>query len=196
MNAITDRQNETDSLKKLAAQRQFYSEAKFLYGLQLFAAGPLAVVLALTATIEPEAKKFAALWSIILLVVNTLIITPLIKKWRTSGATIQEMFDCYVLQIPWSTIKTGNPIDAEMIAMKAEKLKKRNSKMPTLNDWYSLEVQHLTIDLARTVCQRTNCWWDGHQRRRYASVIAGTAIGLTIALVIFALIMQLSLSEL
>lgn len=196
MNKISTRQNEPDSLRKLSAQRQIYSEAKLLYGTQITAVGPLAVALAIVTANYPQAKEFGVLWSVILLLVNTFWISPLIKRWRTAGAVTQEMFDCHVLEIPWSKIKVGTRIDAELLAEKATKFKKRKSKMPTLTNWYAPAVSELTIDLGRIACQRTNCWWDRKQRQTYATFIAGGTICITVAVLFYALLLRLSLSDL
>lgn len=196
MNLISTRQNEPQSIEKLAAQRQLYSEAKLLYGAQLIASGPVAVALALLIMLRPEAKQFGALWSLLLIIANTFLITPLVKKRRTSGAIAQEMFDCYVLDLPWSKIKVGAPLEYETIKRQALKLKNRKPNMPSLKNWYAPRVSELSLDLGRLACQRTNCWWDGSQRRIYASVIAGSSIGITVALLFFALVMKLSLADL
>lgn len=43
--------------------------------------------------------------------------------------------------------------------------------MPPITDWYGKEVGALPLHIARIVCQRSNCWWDAKQRRRYATWI-------------------------
>ncbi len=49
--------------------------------------------------------------------------------------------------------------------------------MPPLNNWYSVEVSDLPLHVVRIACQRSNCWWDSKQRRRYAvSVITGVVL--------------------
>eukprot|EP01036_Dinobryon_divergens_P057425 gene57425-76672_t len=68
--------------------------------------------------------------------------------------------------------------------------------MTSLEDWYSVVVGSLPMPMARLICQRTNCWWDAEQRRKYASVMGGillTSFLVVLALGVFA---KLSVNEL
>lgn len=177
MNAIPRQQNSELQLQRLAAQRQLYATAKTIFAWQLVVSGPIAVILALLVNLSPSLKGFAALWGILVTVCDVAWLTPWQKRLRTRAAGVQEAFDCDVLGLPWDELKGGKKPDPELVKEQADKYKRWSWSMPPLTDWYAKGVECLPLHIARLVCQRSNCWWDAKQRRRYAiTVIAGMAI--------------------
>lgn len=168
MNSIPQEQNTERQRQRLAAQRQLYSTAKSVFAWQVFVSGPTAVLLAFAAILWPSIKVYSALLGIILVFADVLWVTPWIKRLRTMAAKIQELFDCDALVLPWADIKVGKRPDPELIKEQAEKYNLWANKMPTLSNWYDIEVGKLPLYIARIACQRSNCWWDAQQRRRYA----------------------------
>ncbi|MBI2724927.1 MAG: hypothetical protein HYX42_01625 [Polaromonas sp.] len=194
MNTINSRQNEQRELERLSAQRQLYATAKHVFGFQLILAIPIAIFTALIAVFLPEYKGHAALWGLSVAVLDTALLTPWQKRLRENAAAIQEIFDCYVLNLPWNELKVGKRPDPEKVHAQAKKYSKWASTMPSLKNWYSPTIDQLSLPLGRLVCQRANCWWDSQQRRRYATTLqvalglvaliaawVGFAAGLTIA---------------
>jgi hypothetical protein len=174
MNSIPDMQNTPKQLQRLAAQRHLYSTAKRIFGVQVVLGAPLAVAWSLLAVAIPSAKSYAALWGTIVSLADLLWLTPWQKRLRESAARIQEAFDCDVLQLPWNELKVGKRPDPEIVREQADKFEKTQANSPPLTDWYPRVVRELPMEAARIVCQRSNCWWDSKQRRRYAAwVIAG-----------------------
>lgn len=177
MNDIPEVQNAPKQLQRLAAQRCLYSAAKRVFGAQLILAGPMAISFSLLVVIIPEAKGYAAFFGFFVSILDLLWLTPLQKWSRECAAKIQEAFDCEVLQLPWNEFKVGKRVDPEIVKEQADKYAKQMSSMPPLDNWYAPTVKKLPIEIARVVCQRSNCWWDSKQRRRYANwVIAGVII--------------------
>ena len=82
---------------------------------------------------------------------------------------------------PWNNIKTGNWPDAELVKEQSDKHRKRAPEMPPLENWYAPVVGELSWDLARIVCQRSNCWWESKQRRRYTVWIVGGLVAVGVA---------------
>jgi hypothetical protein len=171
MNRIPEIQNSRQQLQRLAAQRQIYAKAKRLFGWQVVVSGPVAVLLAFITILIPSLKPFAALWGIIAALCDIAWLTPWQKRLRAAAAGVQEAFDCDVLSLPWDDFKTGRRPDPELVAEYSSQYEKSAASMPALTDWYSVEVGVLPIHVARLICQRSNCWWDAKQRRRYASVV-------------------------
>lgn len=180
MNEIIKLQNENRALQLLAAQRQIYARAKCLLGWQLILGGPIAALVAVFGIIEPNAKEYVAAWGFTILLLDTLYLGPAQRRMRESGARVQERFDCDVLELQWDATKVGNPESVEFVHEQAQRYQTWASKMPPLTDWYPRAVQRIPLSLARIVCQRTNCWWDAQQRRRYAGVMAGLLLGVAI----------------
>lgn len=171
MNSIPSDQNSERQLQRLAAQRQLYATAKIIFGWQLIVSAPIAVALAFAVILYPPLKAFAALWGIMVTLCDITWLTPWQKRLRSTAALVQESFDCDVLGLPWDELKAGKRPDPELVREQADKYKLWASSMPPLSGWYAKEVGCLPLHVARLVCQRSNCWWDAKQRRRYAVTI-------------------------
>ncbi len=177
MNRIPEAQNEAQQLQRLAAQRHLYSVAKRILGAEVFLGAPIAIAWGVASLNISGARSYAAFWGLLISLSDVLWLNPWQKRLREKAAKIQEVFDCDVLQLPWNTIKVGERPDPELIKEHADKFKKSPSRISPLNNWYAPVVGELPIDVARILCQRSNCWWDSNQRRRYAVwVIAGLMI--------------------
>lgn len=168
MNNITTEQNSDKQLQRLAAQRNLYATAKTVFGWQVFFGGPVAVATAFWIIFNPSYKGYAAAWGIAVALCDLFWLTPWQKRLRDSAARIQEAFDCDVLELPWNTLKAGKHPDPELVKEQSERYKRWQDKMPPLDNWYSVAVGELPLHVGRLACQRSNCWWDSKQRRRYA----------------------------
>lgn len=189
MNTIPNTQNEATQLDRLAAQRQLYSGAKAVLVWQLILSVPAVIIWSFAVLAWPDLRSYAALWGIVITLLSLGVLDRYQKSLKEKAAKIQEMFDCDVLQLEWSTLKTGQRPDAELIAEESALYRRTDSEYKTLRDWYAPAVGKLSIHLARLVCQRASCWWDAKLRRRYA-------ISVLITLGVFSvLIVTLSLQQ-
>ncbi len=184
---ISTSQNSEKQLRRLAAQRQLYSTAKSVFTAQTILSCPVAVLVSVLASTFPSIKCYAVLWSLIITLGDLFWLTPWQKRLRNKAALIQEAFDCDVLELPWNHIKAGKHVTAELVNEQAEKYQAWANKMPPLTDWYAPVVSELPVYIGRVACQRTNCWWDAEQRRRYAACIIGLVVVAFCAMVCFAL---------
>ncbi|HVZ16228.1 MAG TPA: S-4TM family putative pore-forming effector [Terriglobales bacterium] len=176
MNDIPDDQNEPIQIERLAAQRYLYSCSKRLLLIQLVLGGPIAIVWSFLVLQYPHLKDVAAAWGFFVFLLNVLLVDGYQKSWQERAAKIQELFDCEVLKLPWNTIKVGSRPIPEEVHENAAKYFQRETSAPALKDWYPTKVGRLPLPVARIICQRTNCWWDARQRKRYAQCIAGVAV--------------------
>lgn len=149
--------------------------------------GPIAAAWAFLVMVEPTLKGIAASWSLLVVLCDIFWLTPWQKRLRDSAARIQEAFDCDVLQLPWNDIKVGAHPDPELVSEQAGKYEEWAATMPTLRNWYAPTVDELPINIARIACQRSNCWWDANQRRRYATVVIAATILVFVAVLGFSL---------
>lgn len=171
MNKIPETQLEPTQLKRLAAQRQLYSDAKgllrFQMGLNIFGP-PILAGLVEFASMRPI---YAACCGIIVTFLNILGFTPWRQSWKKKAAKIQELFDCDVLELGWNELTIGSRVEMETIEEYALKHKRKTSDYSKLKNWYSKSVGEVPIHLGRIACQRENCWWDARLRRRYAKLV-------------------------
>lgn len=187
MNSITTEQNTDQQLQRLAAQRQLYATAKNVFGFHVLLSGPLAVAFAFFALLYPSSKGYVALWGVLVVLCDVFWLTPWHKRLRNSAAGIQESFDCDVMSLPWNDLKAGKRPDPELVKEQSERYATWAHKMPPLSNWYSAEIGELPLHIGRIVCQRSNCWWDSKQRRRYAASI------IAIVSVVFVFVLMLAL---
>lgn len=196
MNRIPEAQNEPKQIQRLAAQRYLYSNAKRIFSVEVFLGAPIAIVWSVAAMSIPSVLGYAAFWGVLVSLSDVLWLNPWQKRLREKAAKIQETFDCDILQLPWNDIKVGKRPDPELIKEQADKFKKCTSRVSPLNNWYAPVVGELPMEVARIICQRSNCWWDSKQRRRYAVwVIAGVVFAVA-AIFSFGLVGGLTLEKL
>jgi hypothetical protein len=123
---------------------------------------------------------------LLVVLADILWLTPWQKRLRDSGARVQEAFDCDVLELPWNEMKAGSRPDPELVKEQSDRYERSVAvRMPPLRDWYAPIVSDLPIHIGRVACQRTNCWWDGKQRRRYA-IGVGSIVVIVVTVTIFA----------
>jgi hypothetical protein len=192
-NGIVSRQNLPDNIKKLAAQRHFYSRAKRLSAFQaaLDVLSPIGGAIAVV--LKPDADVWAATIGIAVALLDTLWLEPKQGDFRELGANIQEEFDCSVLELPWNTPLAGERVSPEDIHEAYKTYKP--SKVAPLEDWYPKAVGTMPLFQARVICQRTNSWWDSKLRRRYCGWINGTLAVVIASVIILGLINGMSLQK-
>ena len=65
--SITLRQELPQNLELLAAQKNLYSRAKKIIGLQMVLSGPIAIGAAIVTIVSPDLKGYIALWGILII---------------------------------------------------------------------------------------------------------------------------------
>ena len=186
---ITIEQNTAKQFQRLGAQRQLYATTKKVFGVQVALSGPVAVAASLFVIAYPAFKGYAALWGIIIALCDIFWLTPWQKRLRDVAARVQEAFDCDVLALPWNDVKAGKRPDPELIKEQSDKYQVWAAKMPPLSNWYASAVGALPLHIGRLACQRSNCWWDSQQRRRYAVWV------IAVVVLIFTVVLGLSLKN-
>jgi hypothetical protein len=187
MNKIPETQLEPTQLKYLAAQRQLYSDAKFI---QAFQAGinvfgpPILAVLVGYCSMHPV---YAACCGIIVTFLNILWFTPRQQSLKKKASGIQELFDCNVLQLQWRELKAGSQLEIETIEKYDLKYKRKKHDHSELENWYPKNVGKLPIHLGRVLCQRSSCWWDAELRQRYGNLVIWILGILTVLILFFGL---------
>jgi hypothetical protein len=178
MNGIAVRQEEEVQLKRLLAQRRLYSRAKRLLLTQTALAIPGAILFYSLVAWKPDLKVFAAFWGTLMTLADFFVFTPWQQSLKDKAARIQEQFDCDVLELQWQDITVGQRPSAETVAEWGTLQPGESYADFKLPGWYPKDVEPLSIELGRAICQRTNCWWDSRLRRRYAAWVVAVVIAL------------------
>ena len=195
MNKIPETQLDPTQLKRLAAQRQLYSNAKVIQAVQMGLSTlgpPIFAVLVAFFSLRPA---YAASFGIIATCLNILWLTPRQRAFKKKAAKIQELFDCDVLKLPWRELTVGSRLEMETAEKYASKYKRKDHDYSKLENWYPKDVGELPLHLGRVICQRSNCWWDAQLRRRYAKWVIGSVLVVLIVVVSLGFIDGLTLQK-
>lgn len=195
-NKINEKQNLSSNITLLKAQRALYSSAKNYAGLQLILT--VVIMVAISIIYLVYGKGWLGLpvtdltWlvtstSFIILLLDSIWLTPLIESKKEMAARIQQEFDVNVLGINWSKGFLGKKVDKEDIEAWCYKFKGDEEK---LKDWYCIKVEQLPLLPAKICCQSENCWWDGDLRKNYNTII----IIATVLLVAISFIISISMN--
>lgn len=195
MKKISEAQDEESALRRLAAQRQLYSEAKTFQFFHLTIAVPMTVIVFTLAVVFPSFQEFATIWGIVLVLIDIWLFSRTENALHLRAAKIQELFDCDVLNIPWNDLKCRSKPDPEDIAEHSGKYLKKTSNFDELKKWYSPEANELPLFLSRIVCQRSNVTWESRLRRRYATGITVLMTFLVLAIVSIGFARNLSINS-
>jgi hypothetical protein len=133
-------------------------------------------------------------WALWFPFLDVVVLDPWQERRREIAASIQEQFDCEVLDTPWNDALAGANPSVEDIH-EAATAYVVDPRAP-LEDWYPVVVDALPLYQSRLICQRTNCWWDSKLRRRYSTVILGTLGAVSITVVALGLINGMTLEKL
>ena len=194
-NGIATRQDADHNLRKLAAQRQLYSDAKTLLQSQFLAVVFFQAVF-LLSLLWPELKSSGIGMAVAYALLDLLWLTPRQKKLRSKAAAIQEAFDCDVLVLPWKSTQAGEQPRAEEIEDAYRRFVARNGSVRDLKAWYDdPRLPELSLDIARLVCQRTNAVWDSRLKHHFAGWMLGATLGICATVVLAGLLGDMSLRD-
>lgn len=208
-NEIIKRENLPENLDKLYAQRQIYSDAKVILGIQIVVTVVFTIVLSFISNFASDYittlfnwrkdsfKSFIFIISATIALLDLTVITPLLNMKRVTAASIQDSFDCDVLSISSNPIKISKT-DVETIGQYSLKfIKKRNEKDTSsmINWYYSTNLDTIKLPFASIMCQRTNCWWDNYLRQSFVKFIISISTFVFLLVTIISLFKELSISS-
>ena len=169
-NGIQKRENEHNSIIMLAAQRELYTEAKKLCNVDVVISVGLPILLAIMQSTYEEKNWIIPFISALIIasIILGIILTNIVKKKKEVAATIQQMFDVYVFQLPWDSKLFGqyNSLSNEIIIYSNKIIRNTSDEMQFVN-WYTPIADQLPLLEGITVCQAENCQWDKALRMRY-----------------------------
>ncbi|EGR1345777.1 S-4TM family putative pore-forming effector [Vibrio parahaemolyticus] len=187
MNGINERQNEADSIDRLAAQKQIYSDAKLLQGWYLFLSVPMMVLLnmILKPLLLTDVFKFGvtfdltnsiAIFALCLTIADWAWLKPTIVKLKEKAAKIQEEFDCFVYGLEWNDILCGDRPNGVDVRLYSDKYLSKKKSVDAFRDWYTSDVTHVSNVQGMLLCQNENLGWDVSQREKFVSAVFWVAV--------------------
>ena len=171
--SIQERQNLPEALDRLAAQRLLYCRAKLARNVAMLTVLCIAVLALIGAGVQNNEFSYgvtvAALFTWFL---DQFFLKEVEAKNKKEAATIQEDFDCMVLDISWPTHKRVKQPTRYRIKQLAAQARKNPEIVRNLSDWYTPSAIPEGIKQAKIHCQRMSCWWDVDLRKRWRTVLA------------------------
>jgi hypothetical protein len=192
MNEIPAKQNEQKQLERLAAQRELYGSAKRRQVFQIVINVVIAIPLSTASIWFPMLAPISAFYGILISIVDSIFLESAIQKLKSKAAKVQELFDCDVLELNCSPLKTIDDVSVEEVLVHYDAHKKIPSNIERIRDWYPKNIGYLPLEIARLICQRTNCWWDSNLRRRLTFWTKLVAMVVAIAIFILAFVNNVS----
>lgn len=174
MNNITVAQESALNIKRLKAQRQLYSVAKYLGALQVVLNVPVIIGVSIIAMIfdkgwgvsHRDLAWLVGALGMTFFLLDTLVWGPMINRRRNCAAKIQQLFDSDVLELDWDKILYGEKPDHETVETYARNFD-ASGIVAEFKRWYPISVAQAPLELGRLLSQRTNLSWDMRLRERY-----------------------------
>jgi predicted pore-forming effector associated with SMODS systems len=195
------KQNHSENIRRLAAQKQLYFDGKRLFLWQFALSVPVTVLLGLSKVALSIFLKIDIAWltagfGAALSIFEFAILTNGISSRRTEAAKIQEAFDTNIYGMPWNEFIVGGATPLEIVTRyyrKFEKTDKSGEKIKQLLDWYPIEASGLEFSRGVLICQKTNVQYDFSLREKFMQLIRVSATVTFLLLLIFALIENISI---
>jgi len=173
MNNILINQNKKENIQRLAAQRQLYKTAKNILVLQIILTVPVTIFFSLLKLIPETAvgfniAAFAAVYGILLALIDLFVFNHFINLHRTDAAKVQELFDCDVYEMDWNNVFVGKKPQQETVNTFARKYV--DVPGSPLSDWYPIEIAQMPREMAILTCQKTNLYYDSSLRKKYKNL--------------------------
>ena len=181
--SIVERQETPESIELLAAQKNIYSRAKNIIGLQMILSFPIAVCAAISTIVKPELNGYIAIWGILIVVFDLFVFTPWVKKLQDIAARIQELFDTNVLGLDWNVIAIGKRPEPELVHEEATKHGMEEENVANLREWYPTIIERVPEIFGIIISQRSNVWWDARMRRKYTLSIRAILVFIALGLI-------------
>ena len=190
---IQKRQNDEWSLKKLAAQRYLYQQAKITENWRLvsvlFVAGVLVIGLAVKSDVFDQ---WATVTVVLMWLIDQEVMMRRVTKKKEEAAAIQEDFDCFVLDLPWPDhLGITRPIK-DRVKELSKRAAQADLSEEKLKNWYYPDGIPSDEIAARLHCQKINCHWDSRLRGEWIRLVRIFVISLLVVGVVLAIVFEMT----
>src|SRR5690606_14564461 len=193
---ILKKQNQANHIDDLLAQKIVYSKAKNHQGFLIFITVLFPILISITIKLDPnlidQSSYIFALY-LVAAAIGEKILEKIVERLKNIAASIQEQFDCEVLDIPKNETINSMFIDKEYIRRYSKKARKNGKLIEKVKNWYSLNLKKVKTNIASLLCQRTNITYDYSIRKRYRNAVLILTILTFTTLFLIALLNDLTL---
>ncbi|RZK44378.1 MAG: hypothetical protein EOO61_04015 [Hymenobacter sp.] len=180
MNRIYILQNELQELRKLLVEDKYYSKAKIWNGIQVFLVVFGSSVLSLIAVLYEKWGPYAAIYGVIVTILDFYLFDPNISRLKKRGAVVRECFDLDVLSLASSPFREANiPIEEIVAISNPLPAAQKKNKI----DWYPIAIKELPVEPARLICQRSSMQYDERLRNSFRYLWIGLVATIVASLI-------------
>lgn len=194
---IVERENLPRNIQRLAAQKELYFRAKQLFFLQLILTIFVTILLTFVSFIlsyfDYTIDWFRSFYGIAVTLADLFLINKFINKFRQKAASIQEVFDCDVLDLERNKILVTEEPISEEIKKYSDKHLKRVKNFDKLKNWYAETIRSVDGNAAKIICQRSNFSYDYAIRNSFLYWVVGISLTILVLLILIAVIRDFSL---
>lgn len=192
-NQIDVRQNSPQGQKYLCAYSSVYSKAKTFLGVQFTLTIPFALTWSVVLIPFPDLKPYMILYSFSITLLDVLVLDRLQSRLKEKGARIQEMFECFLFDIPWRRLQIGEEVDLETLNEEERSYRYWHKSLDHLRNWFVSDLSTIPLLYARLICQRTNLLWDTKLRKRYVTALKTLLAVFALLVILFSIKQEFSM---
>jgi hypothetical protein len=169
--SIAVAQNKPDMLRLLLAQRKLYSDAKAMQNTRLVIVFAGAAASSIIALLAPTAVAVVSLLVGVGLILYSAFGAAREKTKAKQAATVQELFDCGVLNLAWNEICAARPTPQVV----ADAVTRSSGDTTNLRNWYP-DTGSAPRPFDVLICQRSNLSWGTSMHRVWAAVLTAATV--------------------
>ncbi|MEU7608065.1 S-4TM family putative pore-forming effector [Micromonospora sp. NPDC049204] len=182
MRRINQSQNNDRSLilfRAIAVAHRYTQRAQAVSLLMSLAVASLGVVAKVALPpLQPAVSIIGALWA----GVYAVVLAPLIGRHLHVSATLQEMLDTDLFDLPWNAVLVGERLSEDELSRLSRRFRGDETR---LRDYYLVATVAAPYDVL--FCLEQNLAWGSRVRRRFAAVLLGVVavwcvVGVTVGL--------------
>ena len=153
----------------LLAQRRLYSNAKKFFTGRTIVSTSLAIGGPLVTTAWPTLTGYVGSFAVAYLVLDHFLLQHLENAKKSLAASLQELFDTRVLDLPWNEAVAGPKPPMEEVASAIRGA--TGAEYAPLRNWYSESVAFVDERFGKVLCQRSNLYWGTGLRGKYKALL-------------------------
>lgn len=188
------RQNE-NACQRLLKARQYRWAVAVRWQIMQIVLVLAAPILAITFGIAlPAATPYVSFLAVCLTLADVTLVDRAYKSALKTAARASELLDVELLKMDWHSLVAGKPPTPEESDSAVRGWEKLRSK-GSIQDWYALDIDKVSMSLARAICQRTNLTYDSDLRGLYRHLLDGIMLAVMLVIIVTGMVSQATFAD-
>lgn len=188
------RQNE-NACQRLLKARQYRWAVVVRWQITQLVLVLAAPILAITFGIAlPAAKPYISFLAVCLTLGDVTLVDRAYKSALKTAARASELLDVELLKLDWHSLVAGKPPTPEESDSAVRGWERLRSK-GSIQDWYALDIDKVSMGLARAICQRTNLTYDSDLRGLYRLLLDVVIVAAVLVIIVAGMASQVTFAD-